>query len=98
MAKKNKKTNNQLSRLKLARMTEAQYQRLIKERKQLAEKIDKLQAFLIVAWNTMSANDYRLLEMQGDAMTTYLRILDFRLDREDDQERNRLMNGKKPRV
>lgn len=56
--------------------------RIIVERQELKERIDKLRSFVLSPrLNSLSDEDARLLQLQEEVMTTYKHILDFRLNR-----------------
>lgn len=56
--------------------------RIIIERQELKERIDKLRSFVLSPrLNSLSDEDARLLQLQEEVMTTYKHILDFRLNR-----------------
>lgn len=84
-------------KFKPVRMTRAQVDRLYIESDELNEKITALEAFLPKAWTTIVVVKYNMLELQLNSMKSYALILKIRLRKEEDEELQRLCDGKKPR-
>ena len=89
--------NKKLRRIKLVRMTRTQLDRVAEERGELEDKIERLETFLPIGWTTIPVVKYNMLELQLSAMKQYAKILNIRLRKEEDEELQRLCDGKKPR-